>query len=425
VNLNADKLNDLVLIVEPNLAPSGFTLLSLTWQDGTTIDNFDLRDNQMHIPLTQPLQPGNQLGIKVHYRMAIPELGDNSIWGKPVAFGYTDRQTNLVDWYPYLPPYISGKGWLVHPVWGLGEYQVYDEADFKVTLTLATPVPGLVLAASAPAQPESDDFKYSVQAARTFALSASTDYVVQSKTVGDVTVYCYSFSDDTHPGQQVLDTTSSALELYSRLIFPYPHPTLTVVEADFLDGMEYDGLFFLGHGFYDLYDDTPESYITFIAAHETAHQWWYGLVGNDQAVEPWLDEALSTYMELVFYESVYSDLSPHTGDPLVDWWWNFRINSYAPQGWVDSSIYDFSTSRSYRDAVYLDGAKFLDGVRNRIGDKAFFAALRAYARNHMYSIATGDDFFTVLKTYTSQDLNDLITQYFLSPGSCCIANPSP
>jgi aminopeptidase N len=95
-----------------------------------------------------------------------------------------------------------------------------------------------------------------------------------------------------------------------------------VVEAGFADGMEYDGLYFLGREYFAAYDGTPQNYLTALAAHETAHQWWYGLVGNDQALEPWLDEALCTYSELLFYEAVYPD--------LVDWWWTFRVNRFQP-----------------------------------------------------------------------------------------------
>ena len=42
--------------------------------------------------------------------------------------------------------------------------------------------------------------------------------------------------------------------------------------------------------FYSLYDGTPANYLTFVAVHETSHQWWFEQVGNDQAQQPWLDE---------------------------------------------------------------------------------------------------------------------------------------
>lgn len=414
-NLTGDRLSNLILVVEPNLASGGFLLESVTWQDGLIIDGYDLSGNLMQIPLHQTLSPGDVVVVKINYRLQLPELTDEVTEDRPVAYGYSALQTNLVDWYPFIPPYIAGEGWLVHPTWSLGEYLVYDVADFDVSITLAEPVPGLMIAASAPAIQNGDRYEYHLDSARTFALSVSTDYLLQSTVVGDVTVYSYFFPYDKSAGQEVLSNTADALQQFYQLIGRYPHSTLTVVEADFLDGMEYDGLFFLSHGFYDLYDGTPKGYLTFIAAHETAHQWWYGLVGNDQALEPWLDETLSTYMEYVFYENLYSDYPPGSGENLVDWWWFYRVNFYDPGGWVDSPIYEFDQSRSYRDAIYLNGARFMDDLRNLIGDQAFFAALRDYADQNTGRIAARSDFFAVLRRHTSQDLEGLISTYFQIP----------
>jgi len=412
VNNNPEALDDLVLVVESNRRQGAFQLVSLTWEAGGYIKDYDLAVDQLHIPLLQPLVSGEEVSIVINYKMEIPEIAPPSGTNRPLAYGYTDRQTNIVDWYPYIPPYKSGDGWLAHENWWFGEHQVFDSADFQVKFRLAEPVQDLVIAASASAEQDGDTYVYHLDSARTFALSASNEYRVQTTTVGDVTIYSYSFSIDEDAGQEVLQNTADALQLFSQLIMPYPHASLSVVEADFLDGMEYDGLYFLSHGFYNLYDGTPKGYLTFIAAHETAHQWWYGLVGNDQAMEPWLDEAMCTYMEHIFYENIYADYPSGSGQSLVDWWWYFRVNFYEPDGWVDESIYDFDQFRSYRDAVYLNGAKFLDDLRNLIGDQAFFSFLRDYAGQNKYQIATGTDFFAILRENTSKDMNGLIKQYF-------------
>jgi len=230
-----------------------------------------------------------------------------------------------------------------------------------------------------------------------------------------VDIHSYFFPYDTHSGQEVLNNTADAMQLFSQLLTPYPHPSLSVVQADFLDGMEYSGLFFLSNGFYNLYDGTPQGYLTFIAAHETAHQWWYGVVGNDQALEPWLDEALCTYMEHVFYENVYADYSTGSSQSMLDWWWYYRINFYNPTGWVDGTIYDYDRFLAYRDSVYLNGANFLEELRLLIGDEAFFAFLRDYARQNSGRVASSADFFTILDGHTDENLDGLLGKYFQDP----------
>jgi hypothetical protein len=411
VNYNPEALVDLILVVEPNRREGAFRLESLTWEGGESIE-YELTGDQLHIPLPQPLTSGNGLNLTIRYTLEIPEIAPPSDTNRPLPYGYTERQTNIVDWYPYIPPYRSGEGWLVHKNWWFGEHQVFDISEFQVKLSLTEPVQDLVIAASAPALQDGDTYVYHLEAARSFALSVSDKYEVQSTSVGDITIYSYSFPFDKYAGQEVLHNTADALQLFSQLIMPYPHSSLSVVEADFLDGMEYDGLYFLSHGFYDLYDGTPKGYLTFIAAHETAHQWWYGLVGNDQALEPWLDEAMCTYMEHIFYENIYADYPSSSGQSLVDWWWYYRVNFYDPDGWVDGAIYDFNQFRPYRDAVYLNGAKFLDDLRTLIGDQAFFAFLRDYAGQNKYQIASAKDFFTILQENTDKDLDGLLVEYF-------------
>jgi aminopeptidase N len=264
-----------------------------------------------------------------------------------------------------------------------------------------------VVAASAPAQLDGEWRRYHIEKARGFALSVSTQYQEKSVRVGSVEVTSYTFPFHPTAGEAVLDTTAKALELYSELFGAYPHDTLAVVEADFLDGMEYDGMYFLSNGFYNLYQGTPGEYLIAIAAHETAHQWFYALVGNDQGNEPWLDEALCTYSEHLFYERYYPD--------ALDWWWTYRVNYYQPRGAVDGSIYNPEGYRAYRDAIYLNGAVFLDELRKTIGDPAFTAFLKGYVDQNRYKIATGERFFTILEQYTDANLSELRKRFFSIP----------
>jgi hypothetical protein len=403
-NLTGEVIVDLVFVVEPNRYPGAFQLMSLDWEDGSPVESYSLAGNRLTIQLPAPLLPAGSLRLSMAYELDLPIIPPPSDTSRPVPFGYTARQTNVVDWYPYLPPYLLGRGWLVHDPWFYGEHQVYELADYQVDLQPTASPPGLVIAASSPATRTGAGYHYDFEAGRSFAWSVSPDYHVFSQTVGTVTVLSYAFPFTLPAGDAVLNEAARAVELYSGLFSPYRHSSLSVVEADFLDGMEYDGLFFLSRGFYNLYDGTPKGYLTFIDVHETAHQWWYGLVGNDQALEPWLDEALCTYTERLFYERHYPD--------LVDWWWYYRVDYYEPAGWVNNPIYEFTGFRPYVNAVYLRGAKFLEDLRDLIGDDTFFAFLRDYATRETDKLATADDFFRILSEHTSKDLQPLLSTYF-------------
>jgi hypothetical protein len=389
-------LNELILAVEPNLWGGAFALVGLN-VDGA-VANYSLSGQSMQITLPLPLQPGSAVTITLQFYLYIPYKSARGI------FGYDGYQVNLIDWYPFVVPYVPGQGWLLHNAWPDGEHLVYDASDFEINLRQTDPSMGLVIAASAPGEANGDWTRYRLKAGRSFTLAASPYFQVTSIVAGNVVVNSYYYAGNASAGQAVADYVGKAMQTYSSHFGPAPYPILSIVETDYPDGMESDGLIFLSSAFYSQYDGTPQNNLTSIGVHEAAHQWWFALVGNDQAMQPWLDEALALYSERVFYEDNY----PY----LVSWWWNFRVYYFQPGGWVDTNIYNAGGFRPYVNAVYLRGAEFLEDLRVRIGDQAFFGFLQDYAARYAHGRATSADFFALLRQHTSANISDLLNAYF-------------
>ncbi len=404
-NHTGQELINLLLVVEPNRHPGSFKLNSLKAGD-TGISNFTLESNQLKFSLPAPLGLNQSLLLSLTYDLNLPVIPAPSNDIRAAIYGFSERQANLVDWYPYIPPFQKDKGWLVYNPWFYGEHQVYEKSDFQVELNLIDPPANLAIAAAAQANISGNHYTFTHRNARNFTFSASPMYVVYATTVGNTSITSYAFTFDAAAGRVALNDAAKALELYNRLFGAYPHPSLAVVEADFHDGMEFDGLYFLSKAFYSTYDGTPKGYLTLIGVHETAHQWWYARIANNQATEPWLDEAMATYSELLYYANVYPD--------LVKWWWGYRVDYFKPAGWVNQRIYDYSGSYPYRDGVYLRGAQFLDQVRQRVGDAAFYDFIKDYATRFQDQIVTSQDFFETLQKHSSADLSD-IKKTFLKP----------
>lgn len=404
-NHTGEALSALVLAVEPNLWPDCFSLQSLS-ADGSPAD-VRLSGQRMEVILPQPLAPQGTVLLSMAYSLDLPqaEMFIDPNDQRPRIFGWMARQTNLVNWYPFVVPYQPGRGWILHEPYAYGEHLVYDVADYEVRLRFAGPAGAVPTASSGAVVAEGEATLYRLEKGRAFVFSFSPEYQVLSQQVGEVTVYSYYFPLYQDRGEAVLRETSRALELYSRLFGPYPHATLTAVAADFADGMEYSALYFLSRDFYRTYTGTPQDYLTIIAVHETAHQWWFELVGNDQALEPWLDEALCTYSEHLFYETYYPD--------LIGWWWYFRVDMYSPVGWIDSPVSATAGYEPYRRAIYLNGAKFLEELRGRLGDEAFLGFLADYAARFRYGRATTPEFFALLRQHTDVDFSDIQARYFL------------
>jgi hypothetical protein len=398
-NSTGETLYNLVLAVEPNRWKNCFHLNSLSL-DGNTLSAYTLDDQRLEITLPQPLAPGGMANLTLAYDMLLPSKSRASV------FGYTEYQINLSDWYPFIVPYVPGQGWLLHDAWTFGEHLVYDAADFDVYLRVDadfTPV----IAASAPTQPSGEWTHSHLDGARTFTLSVSDRYKVVESAVGPAAIRSIFLPGHEDAGDKILWTAIQAVGLYGVKFATYPYTSLSIVETDIPDGQEYDGMIFLSRAYYTDYNGSSRSNLVTIAAHEIAHQWWFGLVGNDQALEPWLDEALATYSEHVFYEYNYPN--------FLNWWWNFRVNYFDPAGWVDTSIYNGGSFRPYTSAVYLHGAEFLEDLRNRIGDEAFYAFIQDYAAQMANRRATGEDFFRILRQHTDKDFSDILSAYFQSP----------
>lgn len=393
-------LDSLVLAVEPNRWEGVFQINKVS-VDGVETTHYSLEGGRMELRLSNPLATTDSLTLKLVYDLTLPWNGSDQI------FGYNNWQINVVDWYPFVVPYSTSAGWLLHNPAGVGEHLVFDPVDFDVTIRQTDGSSNIVFAASAPGEPVNNGTHYTLKGARTFVFSASNAYLSSSASVGDITVTSYYADGNQAGGEAILNAIVQAVGVFNQVFAPYPYKSISIVETFYPDGMEYDGLFFLSQAFYNAYDGTLLNNLIMIGVHEAAHQWWFGLVGNDQAMEPWLDEALATYSEEIFYENVKPG--------LLGYWWNFRIYDFQPAGKIDISIYQGVSFRPYTDAVYLRGAKFMENLRTRMGDEAFLAFIKDYAAQMSHKHASADDFFRILYTHTTADITDIVATYFQNP----------
>ena len=391
-NQTGVSLNEIVMAVEA-MHRGGFTLEHILL-NGSPL-NFDINGHRLTVYLSQPLAPNAQLTLAIRFRIDIPA----KVQDKP--YGYDgNKQVNLTDWYPFVVPYVNS--WILHDDYYLGEHLVYDAADFDVNVK--TTDAGITFATSGVEEPNGEWTRYRLYGARTFALSASDRFQMVESSVGAAAMRAYYYPGYEDEGLAILNAMVRSVGLFESLFGTYPYGSLSVVQADLNDGQEYDGLVFLATKFYNEYSGSARSNLVAIGVHEIAHQWWFGLVGSDQAMEPWLDEALCVYSEALFYQNIYPNSS--------DWWWQFRVNYFGPSGYVDTSIYEAPTFRAYVNAAYLNGANFMETLHYRMGNDAFFAFLKDYTSRFGRGHATAYDFFAVARQNTTADISDLIAAYF-------------
>jgi hypothetical protein len=404
-NHTGQTLTDMVLAVEPNYWQECFTLNSLTL-DGSPLTDYTLDGHKLFFDLPRSLAPESIATVHMQFDLALPPLVQQH-GVRPQIFGYTASQMNLTDWYPFVVPHIDGK-WVLHDHWYYGEHLVYDAADFTVNLKFTNPTNAPIVASSGAPAPNGEWTQYTLTSGRTFVISASREYKVILSPAGDAMVHMYYFPLYDTSARASLLASVMAMQVYAQHYgTQYPHKTFSIVMGDFNDGMEFSGLVFMPRSAYNLYNGTSQNLLITVTVHETAHQWWFEQVADDQAMQPWLDEAFAAYSEYVYYASV---------DPYaVSWWWSYwhpRVGGTASLPWVDISIYDAGGYIPYTNTVYLGGAHFLDDLRTRLGDQAFYAFLQDYLKQENGRIATADDFFRILRADTQVDFSDLLKKYF-------------
>lgn len=397
INRSNEALEYVVFNVEPNQWPGAFRLNEVTIDAQPA--GYELTGRKLRVNLPQVLEPGCAQEMLLAFQLNVPEIGQG-LTAYRGFLGHSPRQLNLGNWLPMVAPHIDGE-WVVRDVVLVGEQTVLDVADWDVTFNVSGAPDTLEIAGPGDVERIGErSWRFTLEESRDFTVSLSDAFIItRDQTESGVTVELYSFEDaqvETEDGQTVdgaahaLDTAVKSLTTFEALYGAYPYRRLAVVEGDFPDGMEFSGLVFVSKDWFTRFTGNPAAFLTVITVHEVAHQWWYARVGNDQAQAPWLDEALATYSEYVFIEEYYPDLR--------EWWWEWRVNNYSPQGFVDSNVYQFSSIREYINTVYLLGARMLNDVRTDLGTEAFFDLLHRYYEAGAGRIVSSDVFWAALST---------------------------
>ena len=362
---------------------------------------FELSGPVLTVKLPATLQPGKAIAITFDFSVAVPlQEIVGAIGGDDTSRGPNNLTAG--HWYLVLPPYKDG-------AWDLPEYAPVGDpftselADFEVNILAPE---GVVVAAGGDEVREGRLWKYSLPKARVFAFAASPDYDVNSMTENGVTYIHYGFPRYKDITDDVMYTAQRAVELFSRLYGPYPYKTLRIVQTDRAQGQEYSGMIAIGAGLYRGYAGKGGRHdVIATTVHETSHQWWFNVVGNDQVRTPWLDETFARFCELKFYQTYYPK--------DVDWWYtNYISGKRKPSGMIDKSIYDYADSKTYVEAVYRNGIEFMRAVRDQVGKDIFDDILKDYYTAEAYKITTPDAFFDAVARHSNEDLRGTVKGFF-------------
>jgi aminopeptidase N len=365
------------------------------WVDGKTVDwNMEGKEETLlSVKLGKPLKQGGSANIKIDFQEKIPH--------SKTDFGSYSGVSCFENWYPVLCVYDS-EGWHKEPGSKIGESNFSEVSDYTVNINL--PVDEVV-ASSGKCIKESKtgnnrkDVILKESNVRDFTWVSSNKFKKVEKKINGITVISYFLDRDKQKGIAAMNFASRAIEFYSETAGKYPYDRLSVVETGLYGGaMEYPLLISIGEQYYKYKD---ARILEGAVAHETAHQWWYVIVGNNEYREPWLDESFAEYSEAMYFEKYY-------GRDSIKQKINYRVGVTNFDRVPADSMDKFSSGSEYSLVVYMKGAYILDQLRNKVGDENFYKVLKEYYEEHKFKNASSQDFFDIVQGVCGSEAKEFI-----------------
>jgi hypothetical protein len=494
---------------------------SMTWQareDGNEQDR-----TVFSVDLLEPVADGGSITINIEWESQLPRVRRRT--------GYKDDFILAAHWFPKLGVYQAGKGWSCHQFHMNTEF-FSDYGTYDVTLNFPERYEDKVRASGvktldrligdgrymvkfkAPSDEDREEVDRTGKLPRLhdFTWTADPKFLVKEfsfnysdwkkRFPGEVDFVQGALGSDRdlelgavrvtvmiHPeredqAERHAEATMAALFFYGLWFGEYPYEHVTVVDpawgARAAGGMEYPTLFTCGTELGtepDMY--SPES----VTVHECGHQFWYGLVGNNESENAWLDEGFNSYTDSEVLWRTYgaqrsstsyskmkvygTGLAPLQGggrilqavsgrryevpefvpilkgkaiEPLgssglVNWWREQPLMGLAPEetdprwgdrtgylrdAWideVDTPVWEYANSASYRTNSYPRPAVILRSLEGLVNRDVFLRGMRHYAETWRYKHPTPDDFFAAFNEGAGVDMDWYFEELFRGTGT--------
>ncbi|MEU9193078.1 M1 family aminopeptidase [Streptomyces hundungensis] len=382
-NASATALNEVYLRLWDNYHGTCSAMpIKVSNVTGGTAGDLTVGCTALKIALATPLYQGQSATIGFDLGITVPSGADR--------FGYDGAYNNIGNALPVLAV-RDAAGWHLDPYTNNGESFYSLAADFKVTLDHPTGllVPATGTSVDTPGSSGRTITTATASKVRDFAWAAGPFSKISGTSPAGTAINIYSVSGiSSSDAQSMLATAKSAVDTHAARFGAYPYGELdAVIDNNYwFGGMEYPGFVL------DLVSTTA-------LTHEIGHQWWYGIVGDDEYNSPWLDEAFTDYS---------TDLAQNkTGTGC----WNSVSWASTSEKITNSMAYWDAHSSRYSTVIYGYGKCALHDLRRVLGDSVMAKVLKDYATSHWYGVSTTAEFKAAAQAATTTDLTSFWTQH--------------
>ncbi|MEU3950218.1 M1 family metallopeptidase [Streptomyces sp. NPDC029526] len=297
--------------------------------------------------------------------------------------------------------------------WFPGNHHPSDKATYRLTLTVPK-----ALRAVSNGEPEGEEtrgdrriqrWRVSEPMASYLAVAAIGRYDVhRSRTARGLPVYSAVDPDQKDASRPALDRLPEVLEWAERRFGPYPFSSAGVIVE-----RPGDAGYALETQNRPVFPGAPD---TGLLVHEIAHQWYGNSVGPESWRDMWLNEGFATYAEWLWREEHGGDSAQQTFDALY-------AGTYFADEASNEAVWAFPPARPPGPAqisgapVYQRGAMVLHKIRQTVGDDAFDALLRGWARENRHgTVSTADFTAYVEKQAPDEDFDPVWSEWLHGTG---------
>ena len=233
-----------------------------------------------------------------------------------------------------------------------------------------------------------------------------------------------------HAGQaeRHFRAVANAIKYFGLWYGRYPHATITVVDPPAggggAGGMEYPTFITAGTSWLiGRNDGSPEE----VTVHEFGHQFWQGLVGNNEFEEAWMDEGFNTYSTGKVMDKAYGARNLPLNVAGIPLSYVFRLptitsdemdraaylampkaDDLARRGW------QYQSSSSYAINSYMRTGAMLRTLENTLGEPVMTKVMRAYQQRWRYGHPAFTDFINTVNQVSGKDMTWFFQQLVYS-----------
>jgi hypothetical protein len=379
----------------------------------------------MAVALPVAAAPDAALTITVKWTSHIPRTFDRT--------GAIGNFFFIAQWFPKLGV-LEEEGWNCHQFHAATEFfSDYGSYDVSMTVPKGWPLGATGVERGRRDNIDTTTHRYYQDDVHDFAWTTSPDYVVRTArfdhpTLPPVEMRLLLQPEHAAQAERHFSATRTTLKYYGEWYGPYPYGHLTIVDPAYQSGaggMEYPTLFTAGTRWWNSARVTrPEG----VTVHEAGHQFWYGIVGNNETEHAWMDEGFNTFSTARAvaqrYEPNYYEQRYFGG--FVPW--VFRDVALSREtdgnrlaGYRQFAKADAPSTPTYRyfpptagNITYNKTALWLNTLERWLGWPTLQRMLATHFDTWKFRHPKPDDFFAIASTVAGRDLTPFFDQVYRS-----------